>query len=148
MIVTLTHGMECRQWDPNGAEGGHAQKGFTSFAFEPSAHQSMRNDPMQLHPQFRFLSFFPSLHKYMGTSRLVYFFLPLQQLYIVSHLQCSPVLQGLDDRHPYVRRTAVMGVLKIYHIDKAMVENTGWGWGRGGGKGGMLLYDSWLQAYL
>lgn len=53
----------------------------------------------------------------------------------MSHLQCSPVLQGLDDRHPYVRRTAVMGVLKIYHIDKAMVENTGWGWGRGEGRG-------------
>jgi hypothetical protein len=44
--------------------------------------------------------------------------------------QSSPVLQGLDDRHPYVRRTAVMGVLKIWHIDRVMVDNTGGWWGR------------------
>ncbi|GAX84188.1 hypothetical protein CEUSTIGMA_g11611.t1 [Chlamydomonas eustigma] len=33
----------------------------------------------------------------------------------------APVNSGLTDRHPYVRRTAVMGVLKIYHIDPAEV---------------------------
>ncbi|KAJ9512205.1 hypothetical protein QJQ45_012748 [Haematococcus lacustris] len=37
----------------------------------------------------------------------------------------SPVLAGLDDRHPYVRRTAVIGVLKIYHSDASVVMNTG-----------------------
>ncbi|KAJ9512707.1 hypothetical protein QJQ45_019004, partial [Haematococcus lacustris] len=39
--------------------------------------------------------------------------------------QTSPVLAGLDDRHPYVRRTAVIGVLKIYHSDASVVMNTG-----------------------
>lgn len=37
----------------------------------------------------------------------------------------SPINTGLEDRHPYVRRTAVMGVVKVYHIDKAIVVNTG-----------------------
>jgi vesicle coat complex subunit len=32
-------------------------------------------------------------------------------------LQVTPVSAGLDDRHPYVRRTAVMGVLKIWHMN-------------------------------
>ena len=41
---------------------------------------------------------------------------------LFPHLsQTSPVTTGLVDRHPYVRRTAVMGVLKIYHIDPNMV---------------------------
>ncbi len=40
-------------------------------------------------------------------------------------MQVSPVNQGLEDRHPYVRRTAVMGVLKIQHIDANVVANTG-----------------------
>ncbi len=35
------------------------------------------------------------------------------------------MLQALSDRHPYVRRTAVMGVLKIWHVDKSVVESTG-----------------------
>lgn len=35
------------------------------------------------------------------------------------------MIQGLSDKHPYVRRTAVMGVLKIHHVDKSVVENTG-----------------------
>ena len=39
----------------------------------------------------------------------------------LSLRQCSPVNTGLIDRHPYVRRTAVMGVLKIYHIDPNIV---------------------------
>ena len=39
----------------------------------------------------------------------------------LSLFQCSPVNTGLIDRHPYVRRTAVMGVLKIYHIDPNIV---------------------------
>ncbi|EIE24641.1 Adaptor protein complex beta subunit, partial [Coccomyxa subellipsoidea C-169] len=37
----------------------------------------------------------------------------------------SPIQQGLQDAHPYVRRTAVMGVLKVYHLDKAAVLNAG-----------------------
>ncbi|KAG1664607.1 hypothetical protein FOA52_004482 [Chlamydomonas sp. UWO 241] len=37
----------------------------------------------------------------------------------------SPVTSGLDDRHPYVRRTAVMGVLKIFHIDPLVVHAQG-----------------------
>eukprot|EP00879_Flechtneria_rotunda_P024958 GHRR01026486.1.p1 GENE.GHRR01026486.1~~GHRR01026486.1.p1 ORF type:complete len:241 (+),score=51.64 GHRR01026486.1:654-1376(+) len=37
----------------------------------------------------------------------------------------SPVTAGLDDRHPYVRRTAVMGVLKIWHMNAEVVESQG-----------------------
>ncbi len=37
----------------------------------------------------------------------------------------SPIQQGLKDAHPYVRRTAVMGVLKVYHLDSAAVLNAG-----------------------
>ena len=37
----------------------------------------------------------------------------------------SPIQMGLQDGHPYVRRTAVMGVLKVYHLDKAAVRNAG-----------------------
>ena len=43
--------------------------------------------------------------------------------------QMSPIQQGLRDAHPYVRRTAVMGVLKVYHLDESAVRNageTGW----------------------
>ena len=40
-------------------------------------------------------------------------------------MQMSPIQQGLQDAHPYVRRTAVMGVLKVYHLDKAAVLNAG-----------------------
>ena len=39
--------------------------------------------------------------------------------------QMSPIQQGLKDAHPYVRRTAVMGVLKVYHLDSAAVLNAG-----------------------
>lgn len=39
--------------------------------------------------------------------------------------QVAPVAAGLDDRHPYVRRTAVMGVLKITHIDRVVVDAQG-----------------------
>ncbi|KAK9826712.1 hypothetical protein WJX81_000377 [Elliptochloris bilobata] len=35
----------------------------------------------------------------------------------------SPIQQGLKDAHPYVRRTAVMGVLKVYHLDSNAVLN-------------------------
>lgn len=37
----------------------------------------------------------------------------------------APVNMGLTDQHPYVRRTAVMGVLKIYHLDAAIVRDQG-----------------------
>jgi hypothetical protein len=40
-------------------------------------------------------------------------------------MQVSPILTGLSDRHPYVRRTAVMGVLKVYHIDPNTVAQQG-----------------------
>lgn len=60
--------------------------------------------------------------------------------------QVAPITTGLSDRHPYVRRTAVMGVLKVYHIDPntvaqqgaagaaevARLESGGWGAGAGG----------------
>ena len=59
----------------------------------------------------------------------------------LSLRQCSPVNTGLIDRHPYVRRTAVMGVLKIYHIDPNIVLAQGeagalGGEGAGGDGGG------------
>lgn len=37
----------------------------------------------------------------------------------------SPVSLALQDRNPYVRRTAVLGVLKIYNLDAAAVRNAG-----------------------
>lgn len=40
-------------------------------------------------------------------------------------MQMSPIQQGLQDAHPYVRRTAVTGVLKVYHLDSAAVLNAG-----------------------
>lgn len=39
--------------------------------------------------------------------------------------QMSPIQRGLEDRHPYVRRTAVMGVLKVYNFDAGAVRNAG-----------------------
>lgn len=40
-------------------------------------------------------------------------------------VQVPAVSQGLKDPHSYVRRTAVMGALKVYNIDKQAVDNTG-----------------------
>lgn len=40
-------------------------------------------------------------------------------------LQMSPIQRGLEDRQPYVRRTAVMGVLKVYNFDEGAVQNAG-----------------------
>ena len=40
-------------------------------------------------------------------------------------VQMSPIQRGLKDRHPYVRRTAVMGVLKVYNFDADAVRNAG-----------------------
>jgi vesicle coat complex subunit len=37
----------------------------------------------------------------------------------------QPINTGLEDRHPYVRRTAVLGVLKVQHIDPQVVANQG-----------------------
>eukprot|EP00803_Ostreobium_quekettii_P007696 evm.model.scf_696.5 EVM.evm.TU.scf_696.5 scf_696:47608-59307(+) len=37
----------------------------------------------------------------------------------------DPILAGLKDRHPYVQRTAVMGVLKVYHMDPSVAHNRG-----------------------
>lgn len=37
----------------------------------------------------------------------------------------TPIRRGLEDRHPYVRRTAVMGVLKVWTFDPAAVQNSG-----------------------
>ncbi|GLC44199.1 hypothetical protein PLESTB_000752500 [Pleodorina starrii] len=37
----------------------------------------------------------------------------------------TPIMTGLSDRHPYVRRTAVMGVLKVHHIDTNAVAQHG-----------------------
>ena len=37
----------------------------------------------------------------------------------------SPISMGLQDRHHYVRRTAVLGVLKVYNLDASAVRNAG-----------------------
>ncbi|GLI59252.1 hypothetical protein VaNZ11_001098 [Volvox africanus] len=37
----------------------------------------------------------------------------------------TPIITGLADRHSYVRRTAVMGVLKVHHIDPVAVAQHG-----------------------
>eukprot|EP00201_Polytomella_parva_P018173 CAMPEP_0175071818 /NCGR_PEP_ID=MMETSP0052_2-20121109/19478_1 /TAXON_ID=51329 ORGANISM="Polytomella parva, Strain SAG 63-3" /NCGR_SAMPLE_ID=MMETSP0052_2 /ASSEMBLY_ACC=CAM_ASM_000194 /LENGTH=323 /DNA_ID=CAMNT_0016339079 /DNA_START=43 /DNA_END=1014 /DNA_ORIENTATION=+ len=37
----------------------------------------------------------------------------------------SPINSGLKDKQPYVRKTAVLGVLKLYHIDSETVQNQG-----------------------
>ena len=37
----------------------------------------------------------------------------------------QPIDKGLEDKNPYVRRTAVMGVLKLYHIDPQVVTIQG-----------------------
>jgi len=37
----------------------------------------------------------------------------------------APIQRGLQDRHPYVRRTAVMGVLKVHNFDAEAVRNAG-----------------------
>ena len=42
-----------------------------------------------------------------------------------SRVQVPAINQGLHDAHPYVRRTAVMGVMKVYNIDSGLVINTG-----------------------
>ena len=47
---------------------------------------------------------------------------------VSSFTQVSPIHVGLKDAHPYVRRTAVMGVLKVYNLDKAAVRNAGNVW--------------------
>ncbi len=41
-------------------------------------------------------------------------------------------MTGLGDRHPYVRRSAVMGVLKVAHIDPASVQQHGACWATAG----------------
>lgn len=46
--------------------------------------------------------------------------LPQMLEYIVE-----PVRRALGDIHAYVRKTAVMGVLKVYHMDKAAFEEAG-----------------------
>jgi vesicle coat complex subunit len=40
----------------------------------------------------------------------------------VGRPQTEPLRTGLEDAHPYVRRTAVMGVLKVHCVDADMVE--------------------------
>jgi len=42
---------------------------------------------------------------------------------LVEYLE-SPVAKGLADKNAYVRRSAVMGVLKIYHLEEAAVHRT------------------------
>ena len=65
--------------------------------------------------------------------RSAFMSIPPQELTThLTYLQCAPVNVGLTDRHPYVRRTAVMGVLKIYHIDANVVIAQG-GWAGGFG---------------
>jgi len=40
-------------------------------------------------------------------------------------MQMQPIHMGVKDAHPYVRRTAVMGVLKVYNLDQVAVRNAG-----------------------
>jgi AP-4 complex subunit beta-1 len=44
---------------------------------------------------------------------------------ILEYVQ-DPINKGLSDLSSYVRRVAVMGVLKVYHISPETVENNGW----------------------
>ncbi|GMH39668.1 hypothetical protein BSKO_07566 [Bryopsis sp. KO-2023] len=37
----------------------------------------------------------------------------------------DPIVSGLQDRHPYVVKTAVMGVLKVHHLDDSVAEMRG-----------------------
>jgi hypothetical protein len=49
---------------------------------------------------------------------------PASQQSAIFPLQVTPVTAGLDDRHPYVRRTAVMGVLKIWHMNAGTLAHS------------------------
>ena len=40
-------------------------------------------------------------------------------------MQVQPIRVGLQDPHQYVRRTAVMGVLKVFHLDPTAVKQAG-----------------------
>ncbi len=37
----------------------------------------------------------------------------------------EPLRRALQDSHAYVRKTAVMGILKVYHLDEEILENNG-----------------------
>eukprot|EP00551_Chaetoceros_affinis_P006759 CAMPEP_0203673600 /NCGR_PEP_ID=MMETSP0090-20130426/13165_1 /ASSEMBLY_ACC=CAM_ASM_001088 /TAXON_ID=426623 /ORGANISM="Chaetoceros affinis, Strain CCMP159" /LENGTH=837 /DNA_ID=CAMNT_0050539295 /DNA_START=360 /DNA_END=2873 /DNA_ORIENTATION=+ len=37
----------------------------------------------------------------------------------------EPLRRALDDSHAYVRKTAVMGILKLYHLDEDILERNG-----------------------
>jgi vesicle coat complex subunit len=37
----------------------------------------------------------------------------------------NPLKTGLEDVDPYVRRTAVMGIFKVHHLDESVVKNQG-----------------------
>ena len=49
----------------------------------------------------------------------------LQSPHFWFDVQMQPIQLGLKDAHPYVRRTAVMGVLKAYNTEQAAVRNVG-----------------------
>lgn len=42
---------------------------------------------------------------------------------VVEYMK-APLERGLQDKSAYVRRTAIMGVLKLYHLDKELVKNS------------------------
>lgn len=37
----------------------------------------------------------------------------------------EPLRKALQDHHAYVRKTGVMGILKLYHLDKESFEQCG-----------------------
>ena len=40
-------------------------------------------------------------------------------------LQTEPLQRALSDQHAYVRRTAVIAVLKVYDLDKDVIKDLG-----------------------
>mmetsp|Transcript_7655 Transcript_7655/g.11522 ORF Transcript_7655/g.11522 Transcript_7655/m.11522 type:complete len:834 (-) Transcript_7655:328-2829(-) len=38
----------------------------------------------------------------------------------------TPLRASLTDQHSYVRKTGVMGILKVYHLDKDLIRNGDW----------------------
>ncbi|KAK8808479.1 hypothetical protein WA158_008380 [Blastocystis sp. Blastoise] len=47
----------------------------------------------------------------------------LRLISVVEYMR-TPLERGLQDKSAYVRRTAIMGVLKLYHLDKELVKNS------------------------
>lgn len=84
---------------------------LTSFSCSPYNNTHIPNFSLH-HLSSKSLSFCCFLQPPLHSSRV-----PNLLEYVLN-----PVQKGLTDQHPYVRRTAVMGVLKMYHMEKHVVE--------------------------